>query len=566
VDETMGLTRSRPVKWLAARSPRSSAPEALLEAEPFLDGDPRTLAAAADGAGIVLGGVVCAVATVLGRPSLFVVALGVGYGSVLLVRGGVVAVANARRNRTLGRAPTVVSRAVLRMRITPAAEEAAAFAAGTDGRLGDRLAHHVRRARGTPASGLGAFAEAWRDRFPALYRALTLVEAAANAPAGERDRTLDRSMETVLDGTRDRATDAAESLRGPATAIYAFGVLLPLALVSVLPAAGAAGVEATLPMVLAVYDLLLPAGLLCVSGWLLANRPIAFPPASADPETGTRWLYATAGGALAAGVGSLTAWRAFPRWSVPIAAIGFGVGTALLLRYRPVVAVRKRTDTLEASLPDALYLVGRRVSEGIAVERAIADAADELEGIAGETFETAARRQRQLRVGVEAAFVGDHGALETLPSQRAESAARLLGMAARTGAPAGRALVETADHLDELQRVETEARRELGRVTSTLSNTAAFFGPLVGGATVALADSVGTTEALGGGAPETSALGLAIGVYVLLMAAVLTGLSTGLQRGIDRPTVGYRIGGALCIAAAAYIVAVAATGAVAGGL
>jgi Flp pilus assembly protein TadB len=451
------------------------------------------------------------------------------------------------------------------MRIRPTAEGAAGFAAETDGRLGDRLADHVARARGTPLSGLGAFADTWRERFPAFHRSLTLVEAAAAAPPEERDRTLDRSMDAILDGTRDRATEAADSLRGPSTAVYAFGVLLPLALVSVLPAAGAAGLEATLSVIVALYDIVLPAGLLCVGGWLLAKRPVAFPPTPAGEDT-ARPLFAAGAAAVVGGSGWLGARTVFAPWTPPLAAIGFGIGTGLLVRYRPVVTIRKRTDELEETLPDALYLVGRRVSDGIAVERAVADAAEELEGIAGETFAAAARRQRQLRVGVETAFIGEHGALAGVPSQRAESAARLLGMAAGAGPPAGRALVETADHLDELQRVEREARRSLGHVTSTLSNTAAFFGPLVGGATVALADSVGTTEALDGGAPETAGLGLAIGVYVLLLAVILTGISTGLQRGLDRATVGYRVGAGLCTATVTYLVAVTVTGTIAGGL
>ena len=177
-----------------------------------------------------------------------------------------------------------------------------------------------------------------------------------------------------------------------------------------------------------------------------------------------------------------------------------------------------------------------------------------------------ARRQSQLRIGVEAAFDGEYGALETVPSERARGAARLLGAATREGPPAGRALVETADHLDDLRRVEREARRDLAQVTSTLGNTAAFFGPLVGGATVALADSVGTTGALEGSAPETAALGPAIGVYVLLLAVVLTALSTGLSRGLDRATVGYRTGAALLAATVTYLVAFRATGTVAGGL
>ena len=562
----MSIDHSAPVRELAKLSPRSSTPASLREVAPFLDGDPGTLAAAADGVGVVVGVTLGVAALAAGHPPLLVVAATVGCGAALLARGGVLAVANARRSRTLGTAPTVVSRAVLRMRITPAAEEAAAFAAETEGRLGDRLADHVSRARGTPVSGLGAFAESWRGRSPALYRSVTLVEAAADAPEGERDRTLDRAMETVLDGTRDRATEAANSLRGPATGMYAFGVLLPLALVSVLPAAGAAGVEATLPAIVAIYDVVLPIGLLCASGWLLSNRPVAFPPASIDGDIAARPAIYLGAGAAAAVCGALGARTFFARWTVPFVVLGVGVGVALVVRYRPVVAVRERGDDLESSLSDALYLVGRRVSDGIAVEQAVADAAGELEGIAGETFRAAARRQRQLRVDVETAFLGTHGALADIPSQRAESVARLLGMAAGAGAPAGRALVETADHLDELGRVERDAKHDLIRVTSTLSNTAAFFGPLVGGATVALADSVGTTEALDGSAPETAGLGLAVGVYVLLMAAVLTGLSTGLRRGLDTATVGYRVGFALCTATITYLMAVFVTTTVSGGL
>ncbi|WP_299233695.1 type II secretion system F family protein [Natronomonas sp.] len=552
-------------RGLASVSPRESLPDPVRDVEPFLDRDARALVAVTDAIGVFAGLCWAIGAVAFGRLSVLALAVVAGYGASLLARGGLVALGNARRSRTLGTAPTLVGRAVLRMRIAPTAEDAAAFAAETRGRLGDRLADHVARARGTPASGLGPFADAWRERFPALHRSVTIVEAAADAPPDERDRTLDRATDAILEGTKDRASRAADSLRGPATALYAFGVLLPLALVSVLPAAGAAGVEATLPVVVAVYDLLLPAGLICAGGWLLSTRPVAFPPSTAQSDT-TRPVLCVAAGVSAALSGWLGARAALAPWTPPLAAVGLGAGASLLVRYRPTVAVRKRTSELENALPDALYLVGRRVSDGIAVERAVADAADELGGIAGETFEAAARRQRQLRVGIETAFLGEHGALETVPSQRAESAARLLGIAAGAGPPAGRALVETADHLNELQRVEREAHRSLGRVTSTLSNTAAFFGPLVGGATVALADSVGTTDALGGGAPETAGLGLAIGAYVLLLAVVLTAISTGLGRGLDRATVGYRIGAALCTATGTYLVAVSVTTSVSGGL
>lgn len=554
---------------LARLSPRTTAPQALLDTAPLLDTDPRLLAAAADGAGIVAGSGVAVLAAVTMSPALFVVAVGVGIGTTAGCRTAVRTVGSARRNRALGAAPALVSRAVLRIRVAPTVEGAAAFAAETDGRLGDHLEEHVRRARGTPQSGLGAFAAMWRDTFPALHRAVTLVDAAADAPEDERTRALDRAMDAALDGTRERAADAADSLRGPATALYAFGVLLPLALVGVLPAAGAAGLEATVPAIVVIYDLLLPLGLCCAGGWLLANRPVAFPPTRVGPDhpdvPNRRWRPVVAGGFVAV-CSALAASVVLPTWSVPFAGVGLGVGVALVVAYRPVVAVRERADELESALPDAMYFVGRRVVDGVSVERAVADAADELDGVARETFAAAARRQRQLRVGVEVAFNGDHGALRSVPSERTAGVAELLEIAAQEGQPAGRALVETADHLTDLRRVEAAARRDLARVTSTLGNTAAFFGPLVGGTTVALADSVGTAPTLDGSVPETAPLAVAVGVYVLLLAAVLTALTTGLVRGLDRATIGYRVGAALCAATVTYLAAFRAAATVTGGL
>lgn len=117
------------------------------------------------------------------------------------------------------------------------------------------------------------------------------------------------------------------------------------------------------------------------------------------------------------------------------------------------------------------------------------------------------------------------------------------------------------NHLGEVRRVEAEGRREMARVTGTLANTAAVFGPLVAGATVALSASVatGTAGSIGRGLPA-AALGPAIGAYVLVMAALLTTLATGLERGLDPALIGYRVGVALPAATATYLVAVVGAG------
>lgn len=488
------------------------------------------------------------------------------------------AVATVRRTAALGEAPGVVVRAVLRMRVEPTAESAAAFAARTGrGRLATSLRAHVRRARATPRSGLSAFAEEWSAWFPALRRATGLVVAAADAPARDRPHTLDRAMRAVLDGTRDRLATFADEIRGPATALYAFGVLLPLALVAVLPAARVAGVAVAHSTLVLTYDLLLPAVVVGASAWLLVRRPVAFPPPAVDrshPAVPDRRWPAGALGLAVALVAAVALPRLLRPWTAPVGAVGFGLGVTLVWYYRPVTLVRERVRAVESGLPDALHLVGRRVAEGAAVETAVERAATELSGETGAVLSEAVATGRRLRVDLRESLLGPHGALAEVPSPRARGAAALLAVAAEEGEPAGRAVVAMAEHLGELETVEREARRALAQVTGTLRHTATVFAPLVAGATVALAEELRVGDGLSGATavgsgvgvdPATAtlsvaSLGTAVGAYVLFLAVALSALAVGLRRGLDRALVGYRAGWALCSATALYLVTVRAVG------
>ncbi|MFC7226047.1 type II secretion system protein [Salinirubellus salinus] len=520
-----------------------------------------------------LGGVVLLLVPVSARIHV-VVATAALVGTALAARRWLPdLLATARLTRALGAVPGLVGRLVLRLRLDPTVESAVAFAADGDGPLARSLAREAHRARGTGRAGLDAFADRWADRFPSLRRACSLVAAAASAGPASRERSLDRAVAAVREGTRERATSFAADLRGPATALYAFGVLLPLALVGVLPAAGVAGLGVSLATIVLVYDVLLPLGLLGAAAWLLARRPVAFPPPRVDrahpavPDDSRRAMpVGVAVGALGAALGSLVA-----PWLAPVTALGGGVGATLVVAARPVVSVHERVRAVERGLPDALAIVGRRVAEGVAVERAVADASERLDGATGEAFALAARRQRRLAVGIERAFEGEHGPLADLPSERLADAVSLLAVAGRQGAPAGSALVATADHVEDLREVEREARRSVRRVTRTLSDTAAVFGPLVGGVTVGLAGRLSTgvratSSAVGPAGTLATAdplpvagLGLAVGAYVCWLAVVLPTLATGLARGVDPALVATRVGQSLLAAVALYTAAFAAT-------
>jgi Flp pilus assembly protein TadB len=463
----------------------------------------------------------------------------------------------ARRTRALGSAPDLVARAVLSMRLSPSPERAAAFAAESgDGPLTGSMAGHVWRARATGADALETFAREWEEWYPGLGRALELVSAAGEMDGHDRERTLERALSVVLEGTRSQMRSFATRINRPVTALYAFGVLLPTTLVALLPAASAAGVGVTTLTVVVVYDLLLPLGIVGASIWLVVRRPVAFPPPHVDrshPDVPDRTAVVLGIGPAAGVVAWIAAAAFLPSWAGPFAAVGIGSGTVLWLHFRPVVAIYGRIRELESGLTDALALVGRRVANGVAVESAIEAAAADVDGVMGAVLDSGVSRQRQLNVGVTEAFLGDYGALSDLPSPRVRGSMAVLGLAAQEGEPAGSALLALADHVDELHRIERDSRQDLENVCGTLQGTGALFGPMVAGATVALADGIASGSTLPGGGQSLPWLGVAVGGYVLAFAVVLSALATSLARGFDRPLVGHRVGRALVCATVVYL-------------
>ncbi|WP_128906142.1 type II secretion system protein [Halorubrum amylolyticum] len=539
-------------------------------------------------------GLVCAVVAAVVAGPVAGVSSGLigGLGATHAVHRGPVWLASLRRTRALGAAPGLVGRLVLRMRLDPSTERAVRFAARTgDGPLADGLARHERGSADGPTSGLRAFAREWQPWFPAIDRAAALVRTAASAPPERRGRCLDRALDATIAGTTDRLAAFVGEVRGPVSALYAFGVLLPLALIALLPAAAAAGVPIGPALVSALYLVVLPAGLLAASAWLLSRRPVAFAPPSIGgdhPDVPERGVHAAVAGLGAGGVAAALAARLVAGWAGGVAGVGIGVGVGLFVVVRRRRAVLSNVRAVERSLPDAMTVIGGDVAEGVAVETAIANAGERLDGATGELFERAGRRSDTLRVGVREAFLGRGGPAVPVPSPRVRGAVALLAVAAREGRPAGDVLLELADQLEELRGLESDARRQLATVIGTLTNTAAVFAPLVGGATVALATGIDAVDAGGLGAGATAGadalgagtagtagttpgsdgsgslsvpvLGRIVGAYVLILAGLLTALATGLERGFDRTLVAYRVGIALPTAAATYLVSFVGAG------
>lgn len=483
---------------------------------------------------------------------------------IQVVHEGPMTLAALSRTEALGETPTLIGRAVLRMEIQPTLENSVRFAADNgEGPLADSLSEHIDRAVGTPHTGLLSFAEEWAEHFPALRRSSHLLVTAEDAPEGERVRTLERSLQAVLDGTRNQMAEFTAAIRGPTTALYAFGVLLPMALVALIPVGGFVDLPIGVWFFVVTYNVVLPLCLALASVWLLVRRPVAFPPPKVrrdHPDVPDR-LYTRALGGLAAGIGFFAVAVALGEPELgAVGGLGFALGVGLVLSFHPIRAVRNYVRDVEEHLVDALYLVGRQVSEGESVESAVDLAADRVPGATGEVFEGAAGLQRRLHIGVEESFLGEYGALRGVPSPRAHGTARLLSVASHEGQPAGRAIVSMADHLEELAEVEAETKRQLEKVTSTLEHTAAFFGPLIGGATVGLGSMMTGegAEQMGEVPIDPTQLGVVVGVFVITLCLILTPLSIALRHGIDRAMIGYHVGRSLAFAMPIYVATILA--------
>ena len=147
---------------------------------------------------------------------------------------------------------------------------------------------------------------------------------------------------------------------------------------------------------------------------------------------------------------------------------------------------------------------------------------------------------------------------------------------------AGASIIKLADHLKELSDVEERIRRSLYDVTSTMRTTAAIFAPLIAGITLALsevitkilnqvAERVSRVPADLSGmpveiSPETFSQSippdqflLAIGVYIVLISAILTRFAGAIEYGGERAQLKYDLACMLPVTVVIFAVSAAAS-------
>jgi Flp pilus assembly protein TadB len=440
------------------------------------------------------------------------------------------------RAQVSAEAPEVVSYLAMSLSTAPSLDRAMAFAAEhASGPLADGMRRalwevHL-RGRTRIEDAFLSVADDAGSRNPDVKRALYGIAHAARDGFPETlGRALDRARTQVFEGTRRKLREFAASLRGPTTALFALGVLLPLIVSSMVPllslgSFSPSGVERAvpepgnpLPWVL-LLDVAFPAGTFAFAHVVSARSPRPSPGGQTSLRRCLLALMAVPFAALLV--------LALPHPMMPLIAIGVVVGTlslALLLLTRAGVRERRRREAIDREYPDALFQLGSRLQEGHGLEAAFLAVADASEGTeCADLFRAIVHAMRFGGGTVEGALFGAGGALEGMPSRTVRASLRLVvELARKDPATTGRAALETSSHLRDLQGIEQDLRAELRPTVDAMRATATFFAPAVLGVSASLYALLFRAFGSHASLPMPPPLFAAVlGVYLVLTAAAI---------------------------------------------
>ncbi len=511
---------------------------------------------------------------------------------------------------SLGDIPEVLSYIVMYLKLIPNLENALRFAARESK---TSLAKDLRklmwdlevRIHKSIDDAITYFANVWGKWSDYLKRAMHLVRSSIHERSeGERNVTLDRSLDVVLEGTKSMMIEFANKLHQPTLVIYSMGVMIPLALVAMMPAAAAVGLRLSVFQIFIFYDIILPLILFFYIRKVLLTRPATFnPPAVPSSHPSLEGINKKANLIAAIFIGSIIALpgvafmllRFLPLEGTPLEFfvkpadegginayfpvtlfILWGISAAVsiycLRTYTPYKKIRDDIKEMEREFADSLYVLGKRIMEGRPAEEAFDYASQTLEGSKmGEVFHQTAFNLLSMRMNSsDALFDKKFGSLKHVYSDRIRAIMRLFVEGVKKSyVAAGVAIVKIADHLKQLQEVEKNIRNALGVLTSTLRTTATLFAPIIAGVTLGITKLISnvinemdlqsiaetlsseTENAIFGNMkfyimdvpPEIFVL--VIGIYVVQLVFLLTRFANGIDEGDDKIQFMYNLGKSL---------------------
>ncbi len=485
---------------------------------------------------------------------------------------------------SLGDIPEIISYIVMYLKLIPNLENAIRFAAReSNTSLARDLREliwdmEIRIYKGID-DAMTYFAEEWGKWSDYLKRAIHLIRSSIHEASNEgRNITLDRSLDVVLDGTKYLMTEFANKLHEPTIVIYSIGVMIPLALIAMAPAASLAGMAVSIFQIFLFYDVILPITLFFYMRKILLSRPATFnPPSIPSSHPEIEKINKKANAIFAMFIGILISLpfilsmktgpipsSLFPLWGLSAAVSIYSLKT-----YSTYKKIRDEIKSMEKEFSDSLYVLGKRIMEGKPAEDAFLYASKVMKGSSmAEVFESTAFNLSSMRMSTkDALFDEEFGSLKYVYSDRIRAIMRLfIEGIKRSYIAAGVAIIKIADHLKQLQDVEKNIKNSLGTLTSTLRTTATVFAPLIAGVTLGITkliinviekmnlSSIHVSTSLFGLSKyaiinvDANQFVLVVGIYIMQLVFLLTRFANGIDEGDDKIEFIYSLGKSLPVA------------------
>ena len=253
--------------------------------------------------------------------------------------------------------------------------------------------------------------------------------------------------------------------------------------------------------------------------------------------------------------------------------------------YHPTKKIRDTIKHMEKEFSDALYIMGKRIGEEKSPEESFLYTARNMEGsdIASLFSQTGYNLTAIHTTLDQALFNTEYGSLKHIYSERIRAIMRLFVEGIKKSQQSvSVSLVKLADHLKELQLVESKIKETLSTLTATLSSTAAFFAPMIAGVTLSITQlisaiiqklssnmqntSLSTTpgSTFFSGISHTFSLEniqpeyfvLVIGFYIIELVILLTRFTNGIDEGDDMAEYMYMLGKTMPVSIAVLTVSI----------
>ena len=239
-------------------------------------------------------------------------------------------------------------------------------------------------------------------------------------------------------------------------------------------------------------------------------------------------------------------------------------------RTKDLILERKKTKQLEKEFNNSLFQLGNRLGNGVPPELAFGRLAESSKGLMTEDFFRRVNYNiRQMGMGVEKAiFDPRRGAINYYPSDLIATSMRILIESSKKGLKiAAVSLMSISEYVKNIQKITDRLKDMLAEIVSDMKSNMTFLAPLLSGVVVGLAAMITSilsklkiAEMSGQSAAGLGNLGnltqifdmtqmippyflqIAIGIYIIQIIFILTGVLVTIDSGEDKLEKTYKIG------------------------